>query len=32
MNSCVVGIAVGYFVGWMGGIQRELFSDMPVKI
>jgi ABC-type lipoprotein release transport system permease subunit len=32
INSCVIGIGVGYFVAWMMGLQRELFSDLPVTI
>jgi len=32
LNSCLIGIAVGYFVAWMMGLQRELFSDLPVTI
>lgn len=31
-NSCLIGVAVGYFVAWMMGLQRELFSDLPVQI
>lgn len=32
INSCIIGIGVGYFVAWMMGLQRELFSDLPVSI
>lgn len=32
VNSCLIGVAVGYFVAWMMGLQRELFSDLPVEI
>jgi ABC-type lipoprotein release transport system permease subunit len=32
INSCLIGIGVGYFVSWMMGLQRELFSDLPVEI
>jgi len=32
LNSCLIGIGVGYFVAWMMGLQRELFSDLPVDI
>ncbi len=32
INSCLIGIGVGYFVAWMMGLQRELFSDLPVQI
>lgn len=32
LNSCLIGVAVGTFVAWMMGLQRELFGDFPVKI
>jgi ABC-type lipoprotein release transport system permease subunit len=32
VNSCLIGIGVGFFVAWMMGLQRELFSDLPVEI
>lgn len=32
LNSCLIGIAVGTFVAWMMGLQRELFGDFPVSI
>lgn len=32
LNSCLIGIAVGTFVAWMMGLQRELFGDFPVTI
>lgn len=28
----MIGIAVGWFVAWMMGLQRELFSDFSVEI
>jgi hypothetical protein len=28
----LIGVAVGTFVAWMMGLQRELFGDFPVKI
>ena len=31
-NSCLIGIAVGTFVAWMMGLQRELFGDYPINI
>ena len=32
VNSCLIGIAVGWFVAWMMGLQRELFTDFSVDI
>ena len=32
VNSCLIGVAVGWFVAWMMGLQRELFGDFPVKV
>jgi ABC-type lipoprotein release transport system permease subunit len=32
LNSCLIGVAVGTFVAWMMGLQRELFGDFPVTI
>lgn len=32
LNSCMIGVAVGTFVAWMMGMQRELFGDFPVSI
>lgn len=32
LNSCLIGVAVGTFVAWMMGLQRELFGDYPVNI
>ena len=32
VNSCLIGIAVGWFVAWMMGLQRELFGDFPVSL
>jgi ABC-type antimicrobial peptide transport system permease subunit len=32
LSSCLVGVAVGTFVAWMMGLQRELFGDFPVVI
>ncbi len=32
LNSCLIGVAVGTFVAWMMGLQRELFGDFPVSI
>ncbi len=28
----MIGVAVGTFVAWMMGMQRELFGDFPVTI
>lgn len=32
VNSCIIGIFVGWFVAWMMGLQRELFTDFDVII
>jgi ABC-type lipoprotein release transport system permease subunit len=32
LNSCLIGVAVGTFVAWMMGLQRELFGDFPIKL
>lgn len=32
LNSCLIGVAVGTFVAWMMGLQRELFGDFPVTL
>lgn len=32
VNSCLIGAAVGWFVAWMMGLQRELFGDFPVTV
>jgi ABC-type lipoprotein release transport system permease subunit len=32
LSSCLIGVAVGCFVAWMMGLQRELYGDFPVKI
>ena len=32
LNSCLIGVGVGYFVAWMMSLQREIFSDLPVEI
>ena len=32
LNSCLIGLVVGYLVAQMMGLQREIFSDMPIDV
>jgi ABC-type lipoprotein release transport system permease subunit len=32
LNSCLIGLAVGYLVAQMMGLQREIFSELPISV
>jgi ABC-type lipoprotein release transport system permease subunit len=32
LNSCLIGLLVGYLVAQMMGLQREIFSDLPIDV
>lgn len=32
LNSCLIGLVIGYLVAQMMGLQREIFSDLPIDI
>lgn len=32
LNSCVIGLVVGYLVAQLMSLQREIFSELPIEV
>lgn len=32
INSCMIGLVVGYLVAQMMSLQREMFSELPISV